>query len=85
MVRQLAPVRRVTLSGEVAGRLSEAIRSGELPPGARPVFDAIAAGDARLGESAMRDHLMSFVSDMGVSDPSLGDGKTDQSTGNRRE
>jgi GntR family transcriptional regulator, transcriptional repressor for pyruvate dehydrogenase complex len=42
----------------------------------RAIFDAITAGDAQLAESAMRDHLMSFVSDMGVGDPSLADGKT---------
>jgi GntR family transcriptional regulator, transcriptional repressor for pyruvate dehydrogenase complex len=42
----------------------------------RAIFDAIAAGDAQLAENAMRDHLMSFVSDMGVDDPSLADGKT---------
>jgi GntR family transcriptional regulator, transcriptional repressor for pyruvate dehydrogenase complex len=42
----------------------------------RAIFDAIAAGDAHLAESAMRDHLLSFVSDMGVGDPSLADGKT---------
>jgi GntR family transcriptional repressor for pyruvate dehydrogenase complex len=42
----------------------------------RAIFDAIVAGDAQLAESAMRDHLMSFVSDMGVGDPSLADGTT---------
>jgi GntR family transcriptional repressor for pyruvate dehydrogenase complex len=42
----------------------------------RAIFDAIVAGDAQLAESAMRDHLLSFVSDMGVGDSSLADGTT---------
>jgi len=40
------------------------------------IFEAIVAGDAHLAECAMRDHLMSFMSDMGVGDPSLADGNT---------
>ena len=59
MVRQLAPVRRVTLSGEVAGRLSEAIRSGELPPGARLPLNA------SLASSRCRPH----VDPRGIADP----------------
>src|SRR5215216_6699787 len=42
----------------------------------RAIFDAIAAGDAQAAECAMRDHLMSFVSDMSVGDPSKADGVT---------
>jgi GntR family transcriptional regulator, transcriptional repressor for pyruvate dehydrogenase complex len=64
--------------------LIESKRAGLSAPGRprrvlakhRAIFDAIAAGDAQLAENAMRDHLMSFVSDMGVDDPSLADGKT---------
>lgn len=64
--------------------LIESKRAGLSAPG-RPrrvlakhhaIFEAIAGGDAHLAESAMRDHLMSFVSDMGVGDPSLADGNT---------
>jgi len=62
--------------------LIESKRAGLNAPG-RPrrvlakhhaIFKAIAAGDAHLAESAMRDHLMSFMSDMGVGDPSHADG-----------
>jgi GntR family transcriptional repressor for pyruvate dehydrogenase complex len=64
--------------------LIESKRAGLSAPGRprrvlakhRAIFDAIAAGDAHLAESAMRDHLMSFVSDMGVGDPSQADGIT---------
>lgn len=51
----------------------------------RAIFDAIAAGDAHLAESAMRDHLMSFVSDMGVGDPSPADEETKRSSADRRK
>lgn len=37
----------------------------------RAIFEAIVAGDALNADQAMRDHLMSFVSDMGVIDPSF--------------
>jgi GntR family transcriptional repressor for pyruvate dehydrogenase complex len=56
--------------------LSAPGRPGRVLAKHRAIFDAIAAGDARLAESAMRDHLMSFVTDMGVGDPSLADGMT---------
>jgi GntR family transcriptional repressor for pyruvate dehydrogenase complex len=67
----------------VANHLSlESKRAGLSAPGRPPhvlakhraIFAAIAAGDSQASESAMRDHLMSFVSDMGVGDPSVADG-----------
>jgi GntR family transcriptional repressor for pyruvate dehydrogenase complex len=67
----------------VANHLSiESKRAGLGAPGRplrvlakhRAIFDAIAAGDAHSAESAMRDHLLSFVSDMGIGDPSLANG-----------
>jgi GntR family transcriptional regulator, transcriptional repressor for pyruvate dehydrogenase complex len=57
MVRQLAPVRRVTLSGEVAGRLSEAIRSGELPPGARLPAEREHSVQLGVGRTSIREAL----------------------------
>ncbi len=64
--------------------LIESKRAGLGAPGRPPrvlakhraIFEAIAAGDSQAAESAMRDHLMSFVSDMGVGDPSVADGVT---------
>ena len=67
----------------VANHLSiESKRAGLGAPGRplrvlakhRAIFDAIAAGDAKSAESAMRDHLLSLVSDMGIGDASLADG-----------
>jgi GntR family transcriptional repressor for pyruvate dehydrogenase complex len=64
----------------VANHLSlESKRAGLSAPGRPPhvlakhraIFAAIAAGDSRTAESAMRDHLMSFVCDMGIGDPSV--------------
>ena len=40
----------------------------------RAIYAAITAGDAHAAELAMRDHLMSFVSDMGVINPSFIEG-----------
>jgi GntR family transcriptional repressor for pyruvate dehydrogenase complex len=70
----------------VANHLSlESKRAGLSAPGRPPhvlakhraIFAAIAAGDSQAAESAMRDHLMSFVSDMGVGDSSVADGVTE--------
>ena len=78
----------------VANHLSiESKRAGLGAPGRPPrvlakhraIFDAIAAGDAHLAENAMRDHLMSFLSDMGVGEPSLAAGETKRSRANGRE
>ena len=64
----------------VANHLSlESKRAGLSAPGRPPhvlakhcaIFEAIAAGDSQAAESAMRDHLMSFMSDMGIGDPSV--------------
>ena len=69
----------------VANHLSlESKRAGLSAPGRPPhvlakhraIFAAIAAGDSQAAESAMRDHLMSFVSDMGVGDSSVVEGVT---------
>lgn len=40
----------------------------------RAIYEAIAAGDARAAQDAMRNHLMGFVSDMGVVNPSYIEG-----------
>ena len=48
----------------------------------RAIFDAIAAGDAQAAESAMRDHLRSFVSDMAIGESSGDDGESDRSRAN---
>jgi GntR family transcriptional regulator, transcriptional repressor for pyruvate dehydrogenase complex len=70
----------------VANHLSlESKRAGLSAPGRPPhvlakhraIFAAIAAGDSQAAESAMRDHLMSFVSDMGVGDSSVTEGVTE--------
>ena len=70
----------------VANHLSlESKRAGLSAPGRPPhvlakhraIFAAIAAGDSQAAESAMRDHLMSFVSDMGVGDSSVAEGVTE--------
>jgi GntR family transcriptional regulator, transcriptional repressor for pyruvate dehydrogenase complex len=70
----------------VANHLSlESKRAGLSAPGRPPhvlakhraIFAAIAGGDSQAAESAMRDHLMSFVSDMGVGDSSIAEGVTE--------
>jgi hypothetical protein len=63
MVSQLAPVRRITLSGEVADRLSEAIRSGEFPPGTR-----LPVGVRTITEfDAMTRHVAYFLHNAALS------------------
>lgn len=57
MASQLAPVRRVTLSGEVADRLSEAIRLGELLPGARLPAERDLGVQFGVGRTSIREAL----------------------------
>jgi GntR family transcriptional regulator, transcriptional repressor for pyruvate dehydrogenase complex len=57
MVSQLAPVRRTTLSGEVANRLTEAIRSGELAPGARLPAERELGVQFGVGRTSVREAL----------------------------
>src|SRR3712207_6248268 len=57
MVSQLAPVRRTTLSAEVADRLSEAIRSGELRPGARLPAERDLGVQLGVGRTSVREAM----------------------------
>jgi DNA-binding transcriptional regulator YhcF (GntR family) len=57
MVSQLAPVRRPTLSGEVADRLAEAIRSGELVPGDRLPAERELGVQFGVGRTSVREAL----------------------------
>ena len=57
MVSQLAPVRRTTLSGEVAARLSEVIRSRELPPGSRLPSERALGVRFGVGRTSIREAM----------------------------
>jgi GntR family transcriptional repressor for pyruvate dehydrogenase complex len=57
MINQLAPVRRTTLSGEVAARLSEAIHSGELAAGARLPSERELGQQFGVGRTSIREAL----------------------------
>ena len=57
MVSQLAPVRRTTLSGEVAARLAEVIRSGELAPGSRLPSERELGSRFGVGRTSIREAM----------------------------
>jgi GntR family transcriptional repressor for pyruvate dehydrogenase complex len=57
MDTQLTPVRRTTLSGEVAARLSEAIRVGELAPGSRLPSERDLGAQFGVGRTSIREAL----------------------------